>query len=195
MRLVSLIRACRVIGNVNTPFSSWKKSFSAIAQGINTSNLNENESEQQSTRLEQKTKTPIVYVKKVDELGRAYGTGGRKCAVARVWIYPGTGRFTVNSMSLIEYFPRIAHCEHIIEPFHCTETSCDFDVYSTTKGGGKSGQAGALRLGIARALQNYNPSFRPRLKQFGLLTRDSRIVERKKPGLKKARKAKQWVKR
>lgn len=138
---------------------------------------------------------PQTRVRQVDDLGRAYGTGRRKTSSARVWIWPGTGRMTVNARSLVDYFPWTAHCEDIIAPFFVTDTACAFDVRCTVKGGGVSGQAGAIRLGIARALQNFDPDHRPNLKQAGFLTRDSRKVERKKPGLVKARKAPQWVKR
>lgn len=140
--------------------------------------------------VEAAKKEPIL-----DAQGRAYGTGRRKTSVARVWIYPGTGTVTVNSMSLIDRFPRNAHCDDIVAPFGVTATAGAFDVWATVKGGGCSGQAGALRLGIARALENFDPDLRPPLRKAGYLTRDSRRVERKKPGLVKARKAPQWVKR
>mmetsp|Transcript_365 Transcript_365/g.1116 ORF Transcript_365/g.1116 Transcript_365/m.1116 type:complete len:197 (-) Transcript_365:271-861(-) len=134
-------------------------------------------------------------VRKVDALGRAYGTGRRKTASARVWVYPGTGVVTVNSLSLLDRFPRHSHRTDIVAPFGVTETAGQFDVWCTVKGGGVSGQAGAIRLGIARALENFNPDLRPPLRKNGYLTRDARRVERKKPGLVKARKAPQWVKR
>lgn len=135
------------------------------------------------------------YVRNVDDLGRAYGTGRRKTSSARVWVYPGTGMVTVNSMSLIDRFRRNSHCDDIVAPFGITQTAGQFDVWCTVKGGGCSGQAGAIRLGISRALVNFNPDLRPPLRKAGYLTRDSRRVERKKPGLVKARKAPQWVKR
>jgi len=104
--------------------------------------------------------------------------------------------FTVNKRNVDEYFlDRAYHLNDICAPFHVTGTLGEFDIFATAKGGGKSGQAGALRLGISRALQNYNPAFRPALKAAGLLTRDARVVERKKPGQAKARKKFQWVKR
>lgn len=131
----------------------------------------------------------------IDEFHRSYGTGRRKTAVARVWIKPGMGQFTVNNKSIAEYFPSTMARYHVLEPFIHTETSGMFDVYSTVKGGGRSGQAGALRLGIARAIEAFEPSFRPVLKEKDLLTRDPRRVERKKPGQPKARKKRQWVKR
>lgn len=135
-------------------------------------------------------KVPII-----DDLGRAYGTGRRKTSVARVWIFPGTGVITVNSKSVIDYFVRNTYVTDISMPFAVTKTSGQFDVWCTTKGGGLTGQSGAIRLGISRALEKFNPDLRPPLRKGGYLTRDSRQVERKKPGLRKARKAQQWVKR
>ena len=130
-----------------------------------------------------------------DTLGRAYGTGRRKTSSARVWVFPGDGTVTINGKNLIEYFVRKSLVDEIVKPFGVTRTACDFDVKATVKGGGLSGQAGAIRHGIARALQNYDPAHRPALKKAGFITRDPRMVERKKPGRKKARKAFQWVKR
>ena len=101
----------------------------------------------------------------IDEFGRSYGTGRRKTAVARVWIKPGVGQFTVNGKSISEYFPSTMARFHVLEPFCHTETSGMFDIYSTVKGGGRSGQAGALRLGIARAIEAFEPSFKPVLKE------------------------------
>lgn len=101
----------------------------------------------------------------IDEFGRSYGTGRRKTAVARVWIKPGMGQFTVNSKSLSEYFPSTTARFNVLEPFFHTETSGMFDVYSTVKGGGRSGQSGALRLGVARAIEAFEPSFKPKLKE------------------------------
>lgn len=104
--------------------------------------------------------------------------------------------FLVNKRDVNEYFmDRGYHLQHMSEPFMVTDTLGQFDVWCSAKGGGKTGQSGAIRLGISRALQNYNPNFRPALKAAGLLTRDARIVERKKPGQAKARKKFQWVKR
>lgn len=130
-----------------------------------------------------------------DELGRAYATGRRKSSSARVWVFPGDGRVRVNGRNMVEYFKRATHVDEVIKPFLATKTACAFDVRATVAGGGLSGQAGAIRLGVARALQVYDPNHRPALKAAGLLTRDARVVERKKPGRKKARKAFQWVKR
>lgn len=129
-----------------------------------------------------------------DEHGRSYGTGRRKTSVARVWIKEGSGQVTINDKNLIDYFQPTQRM-HAISPFLGCNTAGFFDVTCTVKGGGISGQAGAVRLGISRALEAYNPEYRASLKAYGMLTRDSRRVERKKFGLKKARKAFQWVKR
>lgn len=124
------------------------------------------------------------------------GTGRRKNSVARVRLVPGTGEFKINkTKSLDEYIP-FPHLHEVIkQPFAVTETLGSYDVLVNVHGGGFNGQSGAIRHGIARALLNVDPDFRPALKAAGLLTRDSRMVERKKPGLKKARKASQFSKR
>ncbi|TVU37427.1 hypothetical protein EJB05_10741 [Eragrostis curvula] len=134
-------------------------------------------------------------VRQVDEKGRAYGTGKRKCSIARVWIQPGDGKFVVNDKDFDAYFPILDHRADLLRPFTVTKTLGLWDVACTVKGGGVSGQVGAIRLGISRALQNWEPGLRPYLKAAGYLTRDSRVVERKKPGKAKARKSFQWVKR
>ncbi|KAL0918005.1 hypothetical protein M5K25_013120 [Dendrobium thyrsiflorum] len=134
-------------------------------------------------------------VRKVDEKGRAYGTGRRKCSVARVWIQPGDGNFLVNDKQFDTYFPILDHRADLLRPFTVTNTLGLWDVTCTVKGGGVSGQVGAVRLGISRALQSWEPGLRPYLKAAGFLTRDPRAVERKKPGKAKARKSFQWVKR
>ncbi|KAK2653926.1 hypothetical protein Ddye_013782 [Dipteronia dyeriana] len=134
-------------------------------------------------------------VRKVDEKGRAYGTGRRKCSIARVWIQPGDGKFIVNDKEFDVYFPMLEHRAALLRPFDETKTLGLWDVSCTVKGGGYSGQVGAVRLGISRALQNWEPDLRPALRSVGFLTRDSRVVERKKPGKAKARKSFQWVKR
>ncbi len=124
-----------------------------------------------------------------------YGTGRRKTSVARVFLRPGKGTLTVNRASLEEYFPTESLRVQIKQPMLLTETAERFDVLATTAGGGVAGQAGALRLGIARALCEYNAELRGRLKKAGLLTRDPRIKERKKYGLAGARKRFQFSKR
>ncbi|KAH9677658.1 30S ribosomal protein S9 [Citrus sinensis] len=134
-------------------------------------------------------------VRQVDEKGRAYGTGRRKCSIARVWIQPGDGKFIVNDKEFDVYFPMLDHRAALLRPFSETKTLGLWDVDCTVKGGGVSGQVGAVRLGISRALQNWEPDLRPALRSAGFLTRDSRVVERKKPGKAKARKSFQWVKR
>jgi small subunit ribosomal protein S9 len=133
--------------------------------------------------------------KKVDKLGRAYATGRRKDAVARVWLKPGTGKVVVNGRDQSVYFAR--HTQRLIlnQPFLIVNRVGAFDVMCTVAGGGLSGQAGAVRHGISRALQNFEPELRSALKKAGMLTRDSRVVERKKIGLHKARRSKQWAKR
>ncbi|RZC90430.1 hypothetical protein C5167_029562 [Papaver somniferum] len=134
-------------------------------------------------------------VRQVDDKGRAYGTGRRKCSIARVWVQPGDGRFSINDKAFDVYFPILDHRAAILRPFSETKTLGLWDVKCTVQGGGLSGQVGAIQLGISRALQNWEPGLRPYLKTEGFLTRDSRVVERKKPGLAKARKSFQWVKR
>lgn len=123
------------------------------------------------------------------------GTGRRKCAVAQVKLFSGSGEIIVNGKPYQEVFPRLEHRRTIELPFLATETVGKFNVEVKVSGGGISGQAGAIRHGIARALVKANEQFRPLLRQEGLLTRDSRIKERKKYGLKRARKAPQYTKR
>ena len=127
--------------------------------------------------------------------GNAAGTGRRKEAIARVRITPGTGKWLINDRSLEEYFPNKVHQQLIGEPFVTLGADDAFDVVARITGGGVTGQAGALRLGIARALTLVDPENRPSLKRAGFLTRDARVKERKKAGLKKARKAPQYSKR
>ncbi|PON38063.1 Ribosomal protein [Parasponia andersonii] len=134
-------------------------------------------------------------VRQVDDKGRAYGTGRRKCSVARVWIQPGDGKFLVNEKEFDVYFPMLDHRAALLRPFSETKTLGLWDVTCTVKGGGTTGQVGAILLGISRALQNWEPDLRPPLREAGFLTRDPRMVERKKPGKAKARKSFQWVKR
>jgi small subunit ribosomal protein S9 len=131
----------------------------------------------------------------IDELGRAYATGKRKNAVARVWIKPGNGRVAVNGRESPVYFARPVLRMIINQPFVAANRLGQFDVMCTVKGGGLSGQAGAVRHGISRALMHYEPGLRPLLKNQGFLTRDSRVVERKKYGRHKARRRPQYSKR
>jgi len=122
-------------------------------------------------------------------------TGRRKEAIARVRITPGSGKWTINGRTLEDYFPNKVHQQIVSEPFETLDQSGQYDIIARVHGGGVSGQAGALRLGLARALIEADPESRPSLKRVGFLTRDARIKERKKYGLKKARKAPQYSKR
>ena len=157
-----------------------------------------------------------VYERKVDELGRAYATGKRKDAVARVWLKPGTGRIVVNGTvkriakhqdarrnhtkmdkerDYTTYFARPVLQMMVRQPLVAVDRDSQFDIHVTVAGGGLSGQAGAVRHGIAKALTHYEPELRPTLKAGGFLTRDSRVVERKKYGRAKARRSFQFSKR
>ncbi|MBV9859429.1 MAG: 30S ribosomal protein S9 [Alphaproteobacteria bacterium] len=132
---------------------------------------------------------------RIDAQGRAYATGKRKNAVARVWIKPGNGRVEINGRESPVYFARPVLRMLINQPFAITNRLGQFDVWCTVIGGGLSGQAGAVRHGISRALTFYEPGLRPLLKHEGFLTRDSRVVERKKYGKAKARRSFQFSKR
>jgi len=137
----------------------------------------------------------IVREPKRDAQGRAYATGRRKDAVARVWVKPGKGQITINEKPAARYFARPVLRMLITQPFLVADVYQQFDVICTVNGGGLSGQAGAVRHGISRALTNYEPSLRGILKKAGFLTRDSRTVERKKYGRAKARRSFQFSKR
>jgi small subunit ribosomal protein S9 len=153
---------------------------------------------EKETVLEKTTNksTPaIVREAKLDKFGRAYGTGKRKNAIARVWVKKGTGKIIINGKQAKEYLKRDILVVIINQPFETIEMKGKFDTMITVSGGGLSGQAGAIRHGLSRALQNFNPEFRPALKLAGFLTRDARVVERKKPGLRKARKERPFRKR
>ncbi len=138
---------------------------------------------------------PVKKEPKLDKFGRAYATGRRKDAVARVWLKPGSGKVTVNGKDQGSYFSRHTHRLILNQPFLVVDRVGQFDIICTVKGGGLSGQAGAVRHGISRALENFEPTLRPSLKKAGMMTRDDRIVERKKVGKHKARRTKQWAKR
>jgi small subunit ribosomal protein S9 len=131
----------------------------------------------------------------IDKLGRSYGTGRRKRSQARVWIKKGNGKITVNDKEISVYFGRPVLRMVINQVFESTNTVGEIDVVCTVKGGGLSGQAGAILHGLARAIDKYNPDFHSVLRKAGFLTRDSRSVERKKPGKAKARKSFQFSKR
>ncbi|NQV84548.1 MAG: 30S ribosomal protein S9 [Rhodospirillales bacterium] len=137
----------------------------------------------------------IVVEPKIDDQGRSYATGKRKNAIARVWIKPGPGKVIVNGRVLETYFARPVLRMLINQPFVVTEREGQYDVMCTVKGGGLSGQAGAVKHGISKALTYYEPTLRGALKKEGFLTRDSRVVERKKYGRKKARRSFQFSKR
>jgi len=135
------------------------------------------------------------YEKKVDAQGRAYATGKRKDAVARVWIKPGPGQITVNERPVEQYFARPVLRMILQQPLHIANRHGQFDIVVSVAGGGLSGQAGAVRHGLAKALTHFEPELRPALKKVGFLTRDARVVERKKFGRAKARRSFQFSKR
>jgi small subunit ribosomal protein S9 len=136
-----------------------------------------------------------VYVRKVDKQGRAYATGKRKDAVARVWIKPGSGKVVINDRPIEVYFARPVLRMILQQPLGAVKRTGQYDVTVSVAGGGLSGQAGAVRHGISKALTHFEPELRPILKHEGFLTRDSRVVERKKYGKKKARRSFQFSKR
>lgn len=138
---------------------------------------------------------PVKYVQKLDNQGRAYATGKRKNAVARVWIKPGGGKITVNSKPVETFFARPVLRMMIQQPLVAANRNGQYDVVCTVSGGGLSGQAGAVRHGLSKALTYFEPELRSVLKRGGFLTRDSRVVERKKYGRAKARRSFQFSKR
>ncbi|MDT8344341.1 MAG: 30S ribosomal protein S9 [Thermohalobaculum sp.] len=137
----------------------------------------------------------VRHVQKRDALNRSYATGKRKDAVARVWVKPGSGKVVVNGKDVSAYFARPVLQMVIGQPFRVANVAGRFDVMATVKGGGLSGQAGAVKHGISKALMLWDPELRPALKAAGFLTRDSRVVERKKYGRAKARRSFQFSKR
>jgi small subunit ribosomal protein S9 len=141
------------------------------------------------------TASAPVHVRKVDAQGRSYATGKRKNAVARVWLKPGSGKVTVNGRDQDTYFARPVLRMILRQPFEVANRKNQYDVVATVVGGGLSGQAGAVRHGISKALTLYEPTLRKPLKEGGFLTRDSRVVERKKYGKAKARRSFQFSKR
>ena len=136
-----------------------------------------------------------AYEQKLDAHGRAYATGKRKDAVARVWLKPGTGKISINGKEYEAYFGRPVLQMLIHQPIKAANRDGQYDIVATVTGGGLSGQAGAVRHGISKALTHYEPTLRPILKKGGFLTRDSRVVERKKYGKRKARRSFQFSKR
>ena len=145
--------------------------------------------------LDAPTQTAPLRAQELDKQGRAYATGRRKDAVARVWLKPGTGKITVNGRDQETYFARPTLRLVINQVFGITERTGQYDVVATVKGGGLSGQAGAVKHGISQALTKYEPALRSPVKAAGFLTRDSRAVERKKYGRAKARRSFQFSKR
>ncbi|MBT6256859.1 MAG: 30S ribosomal protein S9 [Alphaproteobacteria bacterium] len=141
------------------------------------------------------TETTIVAEPRIDEHGRSYATGRRKESSARVWLKRGSGRISINGKDISEYFARPVLQMMLAQPFETAARTGEFDVIATVKGGGLSGQAGAVRHGISHAMIRFEPGLRPVLKAGGFLTRDSRVVERKKYGRAKARKSFQFSKR
>jgi len=137
----------------------------------------------------------VVNEPKIDTLGRSYATGRRKESTARVWVKRGTGKISINGKEMVNYFARPVLQMQLNFVFDVTERKDQFDVIATVKGGGLSGQAGAVRHGLSRALSLFEPDLRKPLKSAGMLTRDSRVVERKKYGRAKARKSFQFSKR
>ena len=138
-------------------------------------------------------KTDVSPVK--DDLGRSYATGKRKNSIARVWLKRGDGKISVNGKSLEKYFARPVLQMIVNQPLNVVDGEGGYEIMATVKGGGLSGQAGAIRHGISKALSIYDSSLRPALKKVGFITRDSRVVERKKSGLAKARRSYQFSKR
>ena len=145
--------------------------------------------------MEQTKETNEVQEIKLDNKNRAYATGKRKQSIARVWLKKGKGNITINGKTIENYFFRPVLRMIINQPLEVIQSSKDYDIVATVKGGGLSGQAGALRHGISKALSIYDIGLRPALKKIGFLTRDSRVVERKKAGLAKARRSYQFSKR
>jgi small subunit ribosomal protein S9 len=141
------------------------------------------------------TEQQPVHVQKLDKHGRAYATGKRKDAIARVWVKPGSGRITVNKKDFSAYFARPVLQMILQQPIVAASRDGQYDIIATVTGGGLSGQAGAVRHGISKALTYYEPELRGVLKKGGFLTRDSRTVERKKYGRRKARRSFQFSKR
>ena len=143
----------------------------------------------------EKTSSGIGVEPKIDKFGRSYATGRRKSSVARVWLKEGSGKIVINGKEFEQYFSRPVLRMIITQPLEIIERSGKFDILTTVSGGGLSGQAGAIRHGLSRAIISFDPTLRPTLKKAGMLTRDSRVVERKKYGRHKARRSHQFSKR
>ena len=166
----------------------------AITQGVEPAAATAAAGDAPAAPVEVQPSAPLRE-QQIDKQGRAYATGRRKDAVARVWLKPGTGKITVNGRDQEVYFARPTLRLVINQPFGVAERDGQYDVIATVKGGGLSGQAGAVKHGIAQALSRYEPALRSAVKSAGFLTRDSRVVERKKYGRAKARRSFQFSKR
>jgi small subunit ribosomal protein S9 len=178
-----------------TSIAVSKRALSSSAPAAAADTKKDSASSSDSNNINNNSNSDSASKKKtLDSLGRSYATGRRKTSVARVWLSEGSGQFTVNHRSFVDYFQGPSR-DHVLEPFIATATAGRFDVYCTVKGGGFTGQAGALRLGISKAIEIFKPEAHSILRKEGMLTRDARRVERKKAGQKKARKKFQWVKR
>ena len=157
--------------------------------------LNSLEELGEATGVETAAPEAPVHVQKLDQHGRAYATGKRKDAIARVWLKPGSGRIVINDKEFEKYFGRPVLQMILQQPIVAADRAGQYDIMATVTGGGLSGQAGAVRHGISKALTYYEPALRGVLKKGGFLTRDSRVVERKKYGKAKARRSFQFSKR
>jgi len=156
----------------------------------------EKKTAESSSHIEvEKGESEINIEPKIDKFGRSYATGRRKGSVARVWLKEGSGKITINDKEFEKYFSRPVLRMIITQPLEIIEKSGKFDILTTVSGGGLSGQAGAIRHGLSRAITLFDPKLRPVLKKAGMLTRDSRVVERKKYGRHKARRSHQFSKR
>tara|TARA_B100000686_G_C16638065_1_gene888419 strand:+ start:446 stop:937 length:492 start_codon:yes stop_codon:yes gene_type:complete len=160
----------------------------------NENNIEENKIISEDTTESVKTSTEQM-PSKIDKLGRAYATGKRKSSIARVWLKLGSGKILVNGIPSDDYFKRETHRIIISQPLNLVSRSDRYDVFCSVSGGGLSGQAGALRHGLSKALTGYEPELRSSLKEAGLIKRDARRVERKKYGQPKARRSFQFSKR
>ncbi|WP_412058571.1 30S ribosomal protein S9 [Bartonella sp. DGB2] len=148
-----------------------------------------------ATAVQEASTSAPVHIQKLDAQGRAYATGKRKDAIARVWVKPGSGKIVINDKTFDQYFARPVLQMILRQPIVATNRDGQFDIIATVSGGGLSGQAGAVRHGLSKALTYYEPALRSILKKGGFLTRDSRVVERKKYGKAKARRSFQFSKR
>ncbi|MDR0484039.1 MAG: 30S ribosomal protein S9 [Alphaproteobacteria bacterium] len=145
--------------------------------------------------VEEATIKPIVYERKVDSKGRAYATGKKKSSIAKVWLKAGSGKITINNQDIEEYLVRPVLRMIVNQPFGIVNAENQYDIIVSVSGGGLSGQADAIKHGVSKALFAFNPEYRTTLKNEGFLTRDSRVVERKKYGKAKARRSYQFSKR